>query len=344
MAGIITNMSKVKQILRLHADGVSNRKIALSLGIYKETVNNYIQKIKNHEYDLDKLLSLEDPELERILFAGNPAYKQERFDEFKEKIPYFEKELKKRHVTRYLLWQEYRRDYPDGYSYSQFCYHLQQSANARKPGSLIHYNPGEKLLVDFAGDTISYIDRETGEVVQTQVFVVTLEEVSFDASRGVSKTQILSLATGSYIRGGESILITGATGCGKSFIATSFGYQACKQGFSVNYFSMQKLMAKIKIARIEGVMMRFFEKLAKTDLLILDDFGIGSMDNQQQQDFMERIEDRHARKATIIASQLPPANWFELFTDETIADAFMDRIIHTSHRIELKGESLRKKR
>ena len=107
---------------------------------------------------------------------------------------------------------------------------------------------------------------------------------------------------------------------------------------------MQKLMAKIKIARIEGVMMRFFEKLAKTDLLILDDFGIGSMDNQQQQDFMEIIEDRHARKATIIASQLPLANWFELFTDETIADAFMDRIIHTSHRIELKGESLRKKR
>lgn len=175
-------------------------------------------------------------------------------------------------------------------------------------------------------------------------YQATLEEVSFDASRGVSKTQILSLATGSYIRGGESILITGATGCGKSFIATSFGYQACKQGFSVNYFSMQKLMAKIKIARIEGVMMRFFEKLAKTDLLILDDFGIGSMDNQQQQDFMEIIEDRHARKATIIASQLPPANWFELFTDETIADAFMDRIIHTSHRIELKGESLRKKR
>lgn len=175
-------------------------------------------------------------------------------------------------------------------------------------------------------------------------YQATLEEVSFDASRGLNKTQILSLATGNYIRNGESILITGATGCGKSFVATSFGYQACKQGFSVNYFSMQKLMARIKIARIEGVMIRFFEKLAKTDLLIFDDFGIGSMDRQQQLDFMEIIEDRHARKATIIASQLPPANWFDLFTDETIADAFMDRMIHTSHRIELKGESLRKKR
>ncbi len=175
-------------------------------------------------------------------------------------------------------------------------------------------------------------------------YQATLDEVSFDASRGLNKSQILSLATGSYIRNGESILISGSTGCGKSFIATSFGYQACKQGFSVNYFSMQKLMAKIKIARIEGVMLRFFEKLAKTDLLILDDFGIGSMDNQQQLDFMEIIEDRHARKATIIASQLPPANWFDLFSDETIADAFMDRMIHTAHRIELKGDSLRKKR
>lgn len=175
-------------------------------------------------------------------------------------------------------------------------------------------------------------------------YQATLEEISFDSSRGLNKTQILSLATGNYIRKGEFILITGATGGGKSFIATSLGYQACKQGFSVNYFNMQKLMAKIKIARIEGVMMRFFEKLAKTDLLIFDDFGIGSMENQLQQDFMEIIEDRHARKATIIASQLPPANWFDLFSDETIADAFMDRMIHTSHRIELKGDSLRKKR
>lgn len=175
-------------------------------------------------------------------------------------------------------------------------------------------------------------------------YQASLEEVSFDASRGLNKSQILSLVTGNYIRNGESILITDATGCDKSFIATSFGYQACKQGFGVNYFSMQKLMAKIKIARIEGVMTSFFEKMAKTDLLIFDDFGIGSLDSQQQLDFMEIIEDRHGRKATIIASQMPPANWFDLFTDETIADAFMDRMIHTSHRIELKGDSLRKKR
>lgn len=167
-------MSKVKQVLRLHAQGVSNRKIAAGLGIYKGTVNSYVQKIINHEYSIKELLALEGPELERLLFAGNPAYKQERFDEFKKKIPYFEKELKRPHVTRHLLWQEYRQDHPDGYGYSQFCYHLQQVINARKPSSLIQYNPGEKLLVDFAGDTVPYIDRETGEVIQVQVFVACL--------------------------------------------------------------------------------------------------------------------------------------------------------------------------
>jgi len=89
-------------------------------------------------------------------------------------IPYFEEELKKRHVTRYIIWQEYRQDHPEGYGYSQFCFHLGQVANARKPGSILHYNPAEKLLVDFAGDTVSYIDRETGEAIQTQVFVACL--------------------------------------------------------------------------------------------------------------------------------------------------------------------------
>jgi DNA replication protein DnaC len=175
-------------------------------------------------------------------------------------------------------------------------------------------------------------------------YKASIQELSFDAARGIEQSKVLSIACGSYIQNGESILITGATGCGKSFLASALGMQACKQGHSVAYYNMQKLMAKFKIARLEGNTFGMFDKLAKTDLLILDDFGLASMDNQQQLDFMEIIEDRHARKATIIASQLPVASWFDVFNEETIADAILDRIVHSSHRFELKGESLRKKR
>ncbi|GHU57388.1 putative insertion sequence ATP-binding protein y4bM/y4kI/y4tA [Bacteroidia bacterium] len=171
-----------------------------------------------------------------------------------------------------------------------------------------------------------------------------IEELGFDAARGLEQNRILALATGSYIRNGESILITGSAGCGKSFLASALGAQACKQGFSVAYYNMQKLMARLKIARLEGSAIGLFDKLAKTDLLILDDFGLSAMDYQQQLDFMEMIEDRHARKSTVIASQLPVASWFDVFKEETLADAILDRIVHTSHRFELKGESLRKKR
>ena len=174
MAGTIINMSKVKQVLRMHAQGLSNRRIARELGLYKGTVNNYIDKIKNHRYGIGELLALDDPELESKLFTGNPAYKDSRFEEFKSKIPYFEKELGRPYVTRYLLWQEYKQEDPDGYGYSQFCFHLGQLLKARRPGSILEHNPGEKLFVDFAGDTFPYIDRETGEIIQAQVFAACL--------------------------------------------------------------------------------------------------------------------------------------------------------------------------
>lgn len=164
-----------------------------------------------------------------------------------------------------------------------------------------------------------------------------------DASKGMDKALISRLATGDYLRRGESVLITGATGCGKSFLASALGNRACMQGYKVAYFNLQKLLIKIKMARLEGTNLKFFEKLAKTDLLILDDFGLTTFGQQHCLDLMELTEDRHARRATIIASQLPVASWYDLFAEETIADAILDRLIHTSHRVELTGESLRKK-
>ena len=174
-------------------------------------------------------------------------------------------------------------------------------------------------------------------------YKASIEEVRLDATRGMDKTLIATLATGSFISNGESVLITGATGCGKSFLASALGHQACCLGFKVAYFNMQKLLLKTKMARVEGTIYKFFEKLAKTNLLILDDFGLTHLDKQQQMDFMEMIEDRHGKSSTIIASQLPVASWYDVIGEETIADAILDRLVHASYRIEIKGESLRKK-
>ncbi|VTR51437.1 transposase [Sphingobacterium thalpophilum] len=175
-------------------------------------------------------------------------------------------------------------------------------------------------------------------------YQASIEEFNMDPKRGMDKAQIADLITGGYIERGEPLLISGATGCGKSFLASALGLKACSQGKKVLYFNLQKLLQRTKIARLEGSMHKLLDRIAKSDLLILDDFGLVNLDQQQRLDLMEIIEDRHARSSTIIASQLPVASWYDVIGEDTIADAVLDRIVHTSHRIELKGESLRKKR
>jgi DNA replication protein DnaC len=175
-------------------------------------------------------------------------------------------------------------------------------------------------------------------------YQASIEELNLEASRGLDKSLIIQLATGDYLSKGESVLISGATGCGKSFLASALGHQACAQGYKVAYYNVQKLLLRTKMSRLDGSIYKFFEKVAKTDLLILDDFGLTHLEQQQRMDFMEMIEDRHGRTSTIIASQLPVANWYDVIGEETIADAILDRLVHASYRIELKGESLRKKR
>jgi DNA replication protein DnaC len=174
-------------------------------------------------------------------------------------------------------------------------------------------------------------------------YKASMEELKTDPSRGVDKQLITTLTMGDYIEKGGSVLITGATGCGKSFMASALGHQACMQGYTVAYFNTQKLMLKMKMSRLEGSIFKLFEKMSKTHLLILDDFGLTHLEQQQQMDLMELIEDRHSKMATIIASQLPVASWYDVIGEETIADAILDRLIHTSYRVEIKGESLRKK-
>ena len=138
-------------------------------------------------------------------------------------------------------------------------------------------------------------------------------------------------------------MITGSTGVGKSFIASAIGHGACSLGYKVMYFNTHKLFTKLKTSKADGTYTREINKIEKQDLLILDDFGLRTLDSVNRHIFMEIIEDRHGKKATIIASQLPTEAWHQIIGEQTIADAILDRIVHSAHRINLKGESMRKK-
>jgi DNA replication protein DnaC len=174
-------------------------------------------------------------------------------------------------------------------------------------------------------------------------YSASVEELEFSAHRGLDKMQLLRLADMSFVKRKENILITGATGSGKSFIASALGNQACMQGVKTQYYNTTKLFPKLKMLKADGSYIREVARIEKQDLLILDDFGIQQLDELARMALLEIIEDRHGRASTIVVSQLPVTKWFETIGDSTIADAILDRLVHTAHRIELKGESMRKK-
>lgn len=174
MAGKIKPMSQIKQVLRLHSQGMGKKAIARNLGISRNTVKSYLEKLPGIRMDIAYLLSIDDPELEKKFHGGNPAYKQDRFDHFKLQLDYFEKELSRHGVTRMVLWEEYKAEYPQGYGYTQFCYHLNQQLIARNPSMVLTHQPAEKLYVDFAGKKLSYVDRQTGEIIGCSVFIACL--------------------------------------------------------------------------------------------------------------------------------------------------------------------------
>lgn len=169
-----------------------------------------------------------------------------------------------------------------------------------------------------------------------------IESIDYQSDRNLNRNQIMRFAECSFIKKYENIIITGSTGIGKSYLATAIGHQACTYGYKVYYSNLGKLFSRLKMGKADGSYLREISKIERQDLLILDDFGLVSMDNQNRSALMEIVEDRHKKASMIITSQLPVNCWHEVIGEKTIADAILDRIVHDAHRVELSGESLRK--
>ena len=168
------------------------------------------------------------------------------------------------------------------------------------------------------------------------------EEIDYTISRGLDRNQMERLLSLDFVSQGQNLFITGSSGTGKSFLATAIGYQACKSGIKTLYSNTSKLLGALKVAKAKNTLENELKKIERCKLLILDDAFLTPIDAKERPILLDIIEDRHGRKSIVITSQLPVPNWYDAIGDPTVADAVLDRIVHTSHRIDLTGESVRK--
>lgn len=173
-------------------------------------------------------------------------------------------------------------------------------------------------------------------------YKASVEQISYDNNR-LDKNQIQRLADCDFIKRKENIILIGSTGIGKSYLASALGHQACSLGYRVLYQHSTKLFGRMKLAKADGSYLKELAKLERQHLLIIDDFGLQPLDSQSRATLMEIIEDRHGNSSTIFTSQVPVSLWHEIIGEQTIADAILDRIVHDAHRLELKGESMRRR-
>ncbi len=172
----------------------------------------------------------------------------------------------------------------------------------------------------------------------------TVEQIECSAARNITKQQLAILIEGRYLQNGENILITGATGCGKSYLACALGHQACMQEYKTTYLNMNRLIEKVTLSKLDGSYIKLLNHLERQTLIILDDFGLQNLGQEVRLTLLQLLEDRYGKKSVIVTSQLPVAKWYEYINDPTLADAILDRLTANAHRIELKGESLRRKK
>ncbi len=170
-----------------------------------------------------------------------------------------------------------------------------------------------------------------------------LEDIDFKQPRGLDKSLITKLADCQWIAKHQNLIITGPTGVGKSYLACAFAQKACREGYNTVYARISRLFEDLGLAKGDGRYIKMLAGFAKTDLLVLDDYGLSQLTREQRHDLLEILEDRHGVRSTLVTSQLPVEHWHEQIGDPTLADAIMDRLVHNAHNIQLKGGSMRKK-
>ncbi len=189
------------------------------------------------------------------------------------------------------------------------------------------------------------LNRKLNRLLQAAKFkaTATVSQIDFKTNRNLDRDMINKLVLLSFIKHRQNVILTGPAGVGKSYLAQAIGHQACLQGVKTLYQNTARFLAVLKYAKMDGSYLKHLTKLNKISLLILDDFGLQKLDNQEREILMDLIEDRHDRQSTMIASQIPISKWYDVIGEGTIADAILDRIVHSAHKIVLNGESLRKR-
>ena len=204
----------------------------------------------------------------------------------------------------------------------------------------------EERLAQLVSAEVTYRDnRRLTRLLRTAKLklAATMSDIDYAHPRGLKKNVMVSLAAGDWLINHHNLPITGPCGSGKSYLACALGHHACLQGYSVRYYRTNRLLDAFTIARTDGSYARILKQLAKTELLILDDFGLEQLKQTQRNDLLEIMDDRYSHQSTLVSSQLPTSEWHASIGDATLADAILDRLMHNAYRIQLKGESLRKK-
>jgi len=219
------------------------------------------------------------------------------------------------------------------------------SQQSEQPNLYVEQSFEERLCLLLDHEITQRDQRKIDRLTRQAKFRVngTLAQLNYGASRQLNKTQLRSLAQGEWLRLHQNILLTGATGCGKTYLACALGHNHCQQGEHVYYFRLKELLEKMFMAQADGSYRKFINKLTSANLLILDDWGLEPLTGQQRSDLLELIDARYDTKSTLIASQLPIENWYDMIGESTHADAILDRLVHGAIKLELKGGSMRKK-